>query len=201
MVLVGLFGACGFEHGTAVQDDAPRPPDDTPGGTIDAPIDGTMVVVDAPPDGSTIPCSTTGLPCAGTPQAAICNGDCWVKCTLPNVLPNQDAAQNACTTWGGKLAPIRSQADQDCVEQTLFPGQASWIGFEQSTMATTPSNGWTWNSDGVGVNYTHWDTGQPNDANGNENDHAEQCAFMTNAGFWQDSQCGNAAFARFACTK
>ncbi|HEX5059528.1 MAG TPA: C-type lectin domain-containing protein [Kofleriaceae bacterium] len=199
---IALVAACGFEHGTSVtRDDAPSTLDDVLA-AVDAPGDTMNVIVDAPPDSSLPPppCSTTGLICVGTTVAMNCNGACWVGCTQTANVPNQDHAVTACTAWGGKLAPIRTQADQNCVEQ-IFQGELNWIGFEQSSTATSLTTGWTWNSDGLTPTYTHWAAGQPNDVNGNENDHAEQCAFMDDNGTWGDSQCGNAAYFRFSCRK
>ena len=132
----------------------------------------------------------------------MCNGACWVKCTQYGVaVPSQGAAALSCANWGGKLAPIRDQGDQDCVSQMLFPGQSHWIGFEQSGAAALLTEGWTWNSDGIVPTFTHWGAGQPNDANGNENDHAEQCATMNTAGDWHDTPCDDNNSYRFSCRK
>ena len=165
-------------------DSAPPPPADT--------------MIDAPPG---VTCSTSGLTCAGQTMAAICNGTCWVKCTSAAPIAGQLMADIACTAWGGKLAPIRSAADQQCVVGVLFPDQAHWIGLEQSSIATTVATDWTWNGDGVAITFTGWGNGQPNDLNGNENDHAEQCAFINNVGDWHDEDCGNGGLYRFSCRK
>jgi len=191
-----LVAACSFDSGRASGDAKPEP-----GSDADAPGD-TMMATDAAIDGSQSSCTTSGLICAGQPVALMCNGACWVKCTQIGVsVPNQAAAAVSCASWGGTLAPIRNQGDQDCVEQTLFPSQAHWIGFEQPTSATSVSEGWTWNSDGVTPTFFHWGSGQPNDTNGNENDHAEQCASMNTSGDWHDTPCDDGGFYRFSCRK
>jgi len=193
--LLALVAACGFEHGTLLFD-APGQSGDGPHAG-DAPTDTTNVTIDAPPE-----CSSSGLVCAGVPSAVMCNGACWVKCTQIGVaVPNQGAAALSCASWGGKLAPIRDQGDQDCVAQMLFPGQSHWIGFEQSSTATSLTAGWTWNSDGIAPTYTHWGAGQPNDTDGDETDHSEQCATMNTAGDWHDTPCDDNNSYRFSCRK
>jgi hypothetical protein len=194
VLAVVLAAGCAFDHGVLVQLDAPALNDDSNGSMIDA------STADAPTDSAAVLCSTSGFLCAGTPGFALCNGACWVKCQTSAALPNQNAADVACTAWGGKLAPIRSAADQQCVAQLLFPGQANWIGLEQSDSATTVSSGWSWNSDGAPLTFTAWATGQPNDANGNENS-AEQCAYMSTSGTWQDTDCTANVYTRFSCRK
>jgi hypothetical protein len=187
------IAGCGFPHGSLSRGDAPPPGD----GDIDAELD----AIDGPPDADTNVCSTVGLSCPGGMVAmAACNGACWVKCTLPGMI-TQPMAASACTAWAGKLAPVRTLADQNCVAVTLFPTQASWIGFEQANNAATVSAGWSWNSDGVTSSYTNWDTAgnQPDDANNNENG-AEQCAFLPTTGLWHDADCGGGLY-RFSCRR
>jgi hypothetical protein len=194
-----LFGwvaaACNFSHGSlakdAGDDDAPR---------IDAPTDGALdAAVDAAPDlGS---CNTTGFTCVGgTPVAVTCNGACWLKCQQSTPVANEPAAAAACAAWGGKLAPIRDLADNNCVAVTLFPAQASWIGFEQASTATVKTDEWSWNSDGVAPTFTNWSVGQPNDLDGTE-DGQEQCAFMPTNGTWQDVECAHTALYRLSCRR
>jgi len=197
--------ACSFGHGTGI-DRTDAESEDT-GSNQDADVDAPdsmMTMIDAAmmSDGPTAGvCNTAGLVCAGTTYATMCNGACWVRCTSNVAIANQPAAVTACTTWGGKLAPIRNQADHDCVVQTLFPGYAHWIGFEQASIATSVSTGWSWNSDGVTPTYFHWGSGQPNDLDANETDHAEQCAFINTAGDWHDDLCSSNGLYRFSCRR
>ena len=195
-----VVAACSFDRGTSTQRDAPTPSSDAEV-TSDAATD-VLVLIDAPIDGpSTVSCTTSGLVCPGTATAVMCNSACWVKCQTTLAIPSQNVAAVACNGWGGSLAPIRNAGDQACVEQTLFPSQAHWIGFEQASTASSVTANWTWNSDGVAVMYTGWGAGQPNDSNGNEIDHAEQCAFMNTAGDWHDSPCSDGGLYRFSCRR
>lgn len=192
LTFVGLIAACSFTHGSLAHDDAHI----GDGARTDGTTDGA---IDASPDAQG--CTTAGLTCTnGTAIAVMCNGACWVKCTQATSLANQAVASNACTAWGGKLAPLRSQADNDCVAVTLFPSQSSWIGFEQDSSATTKSGGWSWNGDGVTPTYTNWSSGQPNDLDGTE-DGQEQCAYMPTTGTWQDTSCMDPNSFRFSCRR
>ncbi|HUS31764.1 MAG TPA: C-type lectin domain-containing protein [Kofleriaceae bacterium] len=202
-VVFGLaLAGCSFQHGSLSRDDAPvSGDDDAP--MIDAAIDARP---DARPDATVTPtCSPTGLVClAGIASAMTCNGACWVKCTIDGTsgTPVTEAtAGQLCANWGGKLAPIRNAMDQACVATTLFPGQASWIGFEQAPATTTVAGGWSWNGDNVTPTYTNWDTAgnQPDDQNGSENGQ-EQCAFMPTTGLWHDTDCFGTLY-RFSCRK
>ncbi|HEY5922768.1 MAG TPA: C-type lectin domain-containing protein [Kofleriaceae bacterium] len=177
-------------------------PTEDSGTSIDAPSDSMIVMTDAPGDGPTAgTCSTGGFVCTGTAVAITCNGSCWVKCQTTVPVAGQNVAAVACAGWGGSLAPIRNTADQACVAQMLFPSQAHWIGLEQDSTASLVTAGWTWNGNGVAISYDNWGNGQPNDANGTEPDHAEQCAFMNTAGDWHDTSCTDNGLYRFSCRK
>jgi hypothetical protein len=201
-----FVAACKFTHGEGHQGDALVVPidSDEPDGmtqmTDGSMADAAMVIADAPTDGPIVStCGTANFTCAGSAVAINCNGGCWIKCTQGAPIANQAAAATACANWGGKLAPLRTQADENCVAQTLFPSQAHWIGLEQAGNASSVAGSWTWNSDGMALSFTGWGTGQPNDINGNENDHAEQCAFMNTSGDWHDTPCSDGGLYRFSC--
>lgn len=194
-----LVAACAFHRGAGTQQDGPAPGDDAraiDARTIDAPQDGSNVILDAPPPPDAFSCSSTGLSCpGGSVGVAMCNNDCWVSCTATG---DEPTAATACHDWGGRLAPLQTQQDQDCVHLTVMPDKASWIGFEQATGATAVNTDWSWNSDGIAPTYLNWNGGQPNDADGVENG-AEQCAYMsTPSGTWQDQPCST-SFANFSC--
>jgi hypothetical protein len=200
VVSVVAIAGCGFPHGTLSRDDAPIVADDDAPRMIDAAIDAAAdASIDAAPNlGS---CNTTALTClGGTPVAVTCNAGCWVRCQQSTPVANEPAAAAACAAWGGKLAPIRSQQDNDCVAITLFPSQSSWIGYEQDAAATMKGTGWSWNHDGVASSYTNWSSGQPNDNDGTENGE-EQCAYMPTNGTWQDVACSDASTYRFSCRR
>jgi lectin-like protein len=67
------------------------------------------------------------------------------------------------SSMGGYLVSIRSQAEQDFLQNTFFPtaAQAFWIGF--TDQATEGDFVWT---SGESVTYTNWGPGEPNDAHG-----------------------------------
>jgi len=180
-----MLAGCSFRHGSAPASDATH--DGPPDVAIDARID-------APPDAATCPSTLLACP-GGTATMLVCNNACWASCTAQGAEPTAAAA---CTAWGGRLAPLQTQADQDCVQLTVLPGHASWIGFEQAAGATTLTSGWSWNSDGITPSFTNWGGGQPNDLDGIE-DGQEQCAYMsTPSGTWQDQGCG-LLFFNFSC--
>src|SRR5439155_18568010 len=86
-----------------------------------------------PPDA--LACTADSLGCPlGMTAAVTCNGACWASCTARG---DEHTAASACLAWGGRLAPLQTIADQTCVHQVVFPGAASWIGFEQAPGATT----------------------------------------------------------------
>jgi hypothetical protein len=183
-LLVLVLAACSFEHGELPRDANVRTTD---GSGPDA------ALIDAP---STC---TDDLACAGPVVAMMCNGGCWAKCTNAfgvSVL----GASIACGNWGGQLAPLRTPDDEACVNQFLFPQQASWIGLVQAPLQISPSAGWSWNGDGQAPSFTDWDSGQPNDGTGVETG-SEQCAFMTTGGKWQDGDCSASSLARFSCRR
>jgi len=182
-----LFG-CSFEHGISAPD-APR-----------ATTDGANALQDGTSMDGGGGCTTAGLACPNpiVIDAVSCNGGCWTRCQSLNQI-TQAQASAVCAGWGGKLAPIRDASDEGCVALVLFPGQSSWSGLEQQNTATQLAQGWTWNGDGVAISYTHWDLGQPDDANGSENG-AEQCSMLNSFGFWHDVPCGNTLY-RFTCRR
>jgi hypothetical protein len=141
----------------------------------------------APIDAMPLPCSTSGLSCAGgTATMFTCGGNCWVRCSAS---VTRETARSACAGWVGALGEIDNQTEQDCVTPHLG-GTTLWVGMIQSNdPANTPSTGWTWN--GVHpVTYTHWAAGQPDDA-GNGEQGREQCVTLRIDGTWADDPCTN----------
>lgn len=186
LVLV-LVAACRYEHGTPV---------DLGDGQVDAPDD-VM-----PPPEVISPCAAAAeLRCTNpvTVKFDECNGACWAKCQSYNPI-TQSQADAACTEWGGKLAPIRDTADQHCVSNVIWPGDAHWIGFEQALTASETNTDWSWNGDLIPVTFDVWDNGQPDDNLGSEANHEEQCAMMNTQKFWHDVPC-NGQLYRFSCRR
>jgi hypothetical protein len=88
-------------------------------------------------------------------------------------------AQQAAINAGGYLATITSQAENDFVFSLInsdaywfaYGGgywSGPWIGGMQAAGSAEPAGGWGWIS-GEPFGYSNWDTGQPNNANTNEN--------------------------------
>ncbi|MBA3538105.1 MAG: C-type lectin domain-containing protein [Deltaproteobacteria bacterium] len=177
--LIPVIAACGFEGRGVPLDAAP-----------DAMVDGALIDVLA--DAGV--CTTTGLACAGT-TSIVETTACWVACSE---VVDQPTAKARCTSWGGRLAPLQTQADQDVVATMLFASQANWIGFEQADGQVLAFSGWSWNNDGANPSFTNWGAAQPNDGDTVENA-AEQCAYMSNVGTWQDSAC--LGTLKFSCRR
>jgi hypothetical protein len=173
---------------------------DGPPATGDAARDAAIGEIDAPPDAApdAYVCTTALLTCAGIAAVHDCGGTCWVSCSEG---VEQPVAAARCTAWGGRLAPLQTAADHDCVRLTIFPGTAAWTGFAQLADQGAANTGWSWNGDGAMPAFTSWAPGQPNDGDGVENN-AEQCAYLsTPSGMWQDEPCTNASRFRFACRR
>ncbi len=92
-------------------------------------------------------------------------------------------AEAAAVSLGGHLATVRSQAEHDFLNATFHNYQGVdidlWIGFNDAAVEGT----FVWSS-GEPVTYTNWDTGEPNDAGGNE-DYANLRKNNPNA-LWND---------------
>jgi hypothetical protein len=187
--LVILVVGCGF-HSNASTGDA-RERDATT--RDDAATDAAMI--DATPG-----CSTAGLDCPAGQEVLItgCGTACWVGCTDGTPI-TESAARDSCTSWGGTLGSFASGTELDCVRAAIARGSAMWIGLEQAPGATTPQAGWSWIS-GAALDFTDWASGQPNDGDGSETDHAEQCAYSSTQTTWQDTPCTD-LLARYACQR
>lgn len=95
-----------------------------------------------------------------------------------------DAARSGCAAFSGDLLRIDDAAEQAAVvalpEPPAGPGGGWFIGL--SDVASEGAFVWI---DGLGLDYTAWNPGEPNDANGNED-----CVEMDQAsGVWNDVPC------------
>ena len=92
-------------------------------------------------------------------------------------------AEAAAVALGGHLATLRSQAEHDFLNANFHNWQGSdidlWIGLNDAAV----EGSFVWSS-GEPVSYTNWDTGEPNDAGGNE-DYANLRKNNPNA-YWND---------------
>ena len=86
---------------------------------------------------------------------------------------------DACAKEGASLVSIKTQAEQDFVEENIKGD--SWLG-----MSEAENEGhWIWLADGSDVTYTRWDWGEPN---GGE---MENCGMIYKFGKWNDCNPGN----------
>jgi hypothetical protein len=166
-------------------------------GDLDEPIDAAIDVAvdaarDATPDAPPPPvCSTVGFACSD-PEMFVCGNACWVRCRTPQ---GRTGAHVLCNAWGGYLGQIGDAAEQTCVEQHV--NDDHWIGLAQSAGASQPEVGWQWNG-GAAVVYTHWQSGAPNDNDGDESG-SEQCGAIQADGTWDDQRCSSSY--KFLCER
>jgi hypothetical protein len=171
-----VLGSCSVHDAedAAGRDDASVDPDaPNPDAAIDAGFDAAPLV-----------CDDMGLACAGNSATFTCGGHCWVRCTTSRAHAN---AKAQCLGWSGNLGEIDDATEQACVAMHL--NDKTWIGLEQPTTATQPGLGWTWNG-ATAVTFTNWQSGAPNDSDGNENQQ-EQCGHMEPNGTWDDEACSS----------
>jgi len=94
------------------------------------------------------------------------------------------AARTDCQSRDGSLVSIHDDAQQDWLAATISSlrlGSEWWIGLSDSEEEGV----FVWD-DGSEVDYTHWNTGEPNDWGGNED-----CTELTH-GIWNDLACNQA---------
>jgi hypothetical protein len=88
----------------------------------------------------------------------------------------------------GHLASITSQSENDLALEVLQESSSWWIGgkrtYDPLDLAVSFSDGWKWSNGNIFSSYTNWNTGEPNNAGGNED-----CVVMYNSGVWNDDDC------------
>ena len=90
---------------------------------------------------------------------------------------------------GGDLVIIQSDAENSFVTDLLTPSGDYWIGLIQNLSSpdySEPSGGWEW-IDGTPLDYSHWDSSEPDDPGNTEN----VCG-INSGGWWYDmGSCDN----------
>ncbi len=170
-----LLAGCGAKLDDTPTDasssDAVRSLDAT--GSIDA-------AVDPPP--------VDARACAGGTARATdpTTGSCFVYFTGPETYAMAEAA---CTAFGSKLAVIKSAATNTTVLSLIGLTDAFVGGTDSATEGS-----WTWLRNPldpitVGVSYTNWRAGEPN--NGSTNPEGEDCMIIEGDtdGTWDDRPC------------
>jgi hypothetical protein len=127
------------------------------------------------------------LPPAGCPTAEVfsCGGQCFAVCLTA---ANRAGGTLICEDWGGCLATIQSELDNNCAASRI--GSRAWIGARQIPNATTFASDWSW-CDGSPLTYTAWSTGEPEDGGGGPEDGTEQCLVLSENADWIDAPCGD----------
>ncbi|MFT5290485.1 MAG: hypothetical protein ACI8QC_001670 [Planctomycetota bacterium] len=97
----------------------------------------------------------------------------WYQTTDPQ---SWMAAEAQAESWGGHLAAVRSQAENDWLQSTFASTDSLWIGYtDQATEAT-----FEWIS-GEPAGYENWAQGEPDDGAG-----ADWALLQAGTGLWTD---------------
>lgn len=93
---------------------------------------------------------------------------------------------NAFTAGGSWHAAVLDTPVKMMTASTVIGPNATWVGLEQGSGATSPSASWMWHG-GAQVTQLPWNAGQPDDGDHTENG-AEQCATLAGSGY-SDEPC------------
>jgi len=81
---------------------------------------------------------------------------------------NWEEANLAAQAAGGYLVTLSSAEEETWVSDTLCPDDPmTWIGLTDSETYSASEGSWIW-TNGESVDYTHWASGQPDDAGGQD---------------------------------
>ncbi len=106
-----------------------------------------------------------------------------------------EVANQAAIARGGYLVTITSQEENDFVfsliNEDVYWWQSvnlrgPWIGAVQLDGSAEPDGGWTWVT-GELFDYTNWDTGQPNEMSGNNENRIYFGNQPTRVPYWNDA--------------
>ncbi|XP_053391124.1 CD209 antigen-like protein C [Mercenaria mercenaria] len=102
---------------------------------------------------------------------------------------NFDSAETICSQSSAFVADI--QSDDELNYLKLLSGRNIWVGITDRNA----EGQWTGVRNGKRVEFTHWDSGQPNNFAAND----EDCAVMYSNGKWHDYECSHTS--AFVCKK
>lgn len=139
--------------------------------------------------GATEDCDTLDNDCSGyADDGGLCpcdveyyGGEPYMYCDTAVVWAD---ARTECLTYGYDLVAINDVAEDAWIFATATSygfgsnSHFTWIGFNDRTS----EGAWAW-SNGDAVTYTQWNSGEPNDASG------EDCAHIWPSGTWNDIPC------------
>lgn len=107
---------------------------------------------------------------------------------------NWNAAKSACEALGTKLVVLNSLAENQAVGQTITGGQGTYIGLYRNPK---DKSRWLWVDRSRGT-YTHWNSGEPNNYQGNSEDCVHMLSKLT--GYkWNDTPCNHVHNAPYVC--
>uniref|UniRef100_A0A8C6GWS5 C-type lectin domain family 4, member g n=1 Tax=Mus spicilegus TaxID=10103 RepID=A0A8C6GWS5_MUSSI len=94
-----------------------------------------------------------------------------------------DTAQSYCGGQGAHLVIVRGLNEQGFLSQHTR-GRGYWLGL-RAVRHLNKIQGYRW-VDGASLNFSHWNSGEPNDSRGHED-----CIMMLHSGLWNDAPCTN----------
>ncbi|WP_158501641.1 lectin-like protein [Vitiosangium sp. GDMCC 1.1324] len=155
------------------------------GGIAEAP---GGVDAEAPPTEQRAALTTTDR-CAPSPSAQVTSGDTvYYRYSTGKTWA---AAKADCASMGGRLAVPMSSSGNEAI-RSLTSDVLAYIGLSQLSNQSSPSAGWQ-TVEGDTPAYLNWNSGEPNDNGGGENND-QQCARMYgDTGKWDDVRCSNSS--------
>jgi hypothetical protein len=126
-------------------------------------------------------------PCAPPPAAfTTSNG---ILFHLYSSTTTWNAAKADCEAMGGQLAVPNGAAKNEVI-RGLNTGSDLFIGLKQDSGQSSTSTGWRTVSGATPI-YLNWNSGEPNDMDGSENDHQNCSRMYISDGEWDDVSCTN----------
>uniref|UniRef100_A0A8C4M3D2 C-type lectin domain-containing protein n=1 Tax=Equus asinus asinus TaxID=83772 RepID=A0A8C4M3D2_EQUAS len=102
-------------------------------------------------------------------------------------------AQRSCASAGAHLVIVNDLDEQDFVSRNVR-GRGYWLGL-RAVRRAEKIQGYQW-IDGVPLSFSHWNQGEPNDAQGRED-----CVMMLRTGMWNDARCEDKERDSWICEK